>query len=257
MSPTAAVLQCPPLPADGPEARLTALVAPAAVRGARLVALPGRHGADVPGYLDACRHVAGKFSMGLVTGSYLSGGFMEAAVIAPDGAVVGRQRQTHPGAWERERGLRAGDSLDVYPTAVGHVGLILGEDIRYPEVARILALRGAEVLIHLAATPAPFTEEAWLTQLWREVQGNQTFGLQACLVGEGYAGRSAVLAPLEMTPGETGILERAATTDEAELLVARLDYAARAAVIAHYPVLAYLNADLYRRELLPAYEEGA
>ncbi|OPZ84085.1 MAG: Carbon-nitrogen hydrolase [bacterium ADurb.Bin429] len=254
---TVAVIQCPTLPADDPDARLTALVAPAAVRGARLVALPGRHGLNVAGYLDACRHVAGKFSIALITGSYLSENYLEAAAIGPDGAVIGRQRQTHLGSWERERGLFAGDSLDVFPTSIGRVGLLLGEDIRYPEVARILALQGAEVLVHLAATPAPFLEEAWLAQLWREVQANQTFGLQSCLVGDGHIGRSAVLAPVEMTPGDTGVLERAAMTKGVELLVASLDFDARAAIIAAYPILSYLNTDLYLRELLPAYEGGA
>jgi predicted amidohydrolase len=50
---------------------------------------------------------------------------------------------------------------------LGRVGLIIGEDVRYPEVARILTLQGASILIHVAALPAPFDEEAWLASLWR------------------------------------------------------------------------------------------
>jgi predicted amidohydrolase len=150
--------------------------------------------------------------------------------------------------------LAAGDSLDVFATPIGCVGLILGEDIRYPEVARILALQGADVLVHLSATPAAVSDEAWLAQLWREVQANQTFGLQACLVGGGFAGRSAVLAPVEMTAGDTGILEWAQATTDPEVVIASLDHEARRAVIVNYPIFAYFNAGLYARELLPAYE---
>ena len=125
-------------------------------------------------------------------------------------ASPARQTQTHLGAREKAWGLARGDSLDVFETPLGRIGLIVGEDMRYPEVARILTLQGASILIHVAALPAPFDEEAWLASLWREVQGNQVFGVEACLVGDcfgqAYAGRSAILAPVEMTEGERGRL---------------------------------------------------
>jgi predicted amidohydrolase len=131
---------------------------------------------------------------------------------------------------------------------------MIGEDVRYPQVARILALQGANVLVHVAAMPAPFDEEIWLASLWREVQANQVFGVQACLVGEclgqAYAGRSAILAPVEMTEGGRGILARSSTTDSSQLVTAELDFGALGRVLDSYNILRYFNDGLYTRELL-------
>jgi predicted amidohydrolase len=190
----------------------------------------------------------------LVSGSYLAENYLEAAVISPQG-IVGRQRQTHRGAWERARGLERGDTLEIFQTPIGAVGLILGEDIRYPEVGRILALQGADILVHLAADDAPFHAEASVQSLWCEAQANQTFGIQACLVGGEYHGRGALLAPVEMTDGDSGVLAQA-DIDVPACIIADFDHDARRAVQAAYDVTRYFNVDLYRRELLPAYGEA-
>lgn len=248
--PRAAAIQCPPF-SDAADVR--ARLADAA--GADLAVLPGRHGVDAAGYLDSCVALAAELHLWLVSGSYLIDNALEAAVISPQG-IVGRQRQTHRGAWERARGLARGDSLDVFQTPIGAIGLILGEDIRYPEVGRILALQGAETLVHLAADDAPFHEEAWLNQLWREAQANQTFGIQACLIGGEYHGRSALLAPVEMTDDDSGILAQA-DIDVPACITADFDHDARRAVLADYDITRYFNVDLYRRELLPAYGEAS
>ena len=75
----------------------------------------------------------------------------------PDGRTVARYRRTHPrgpwiyasrtggsGVWEFE--WVAGDEFPVFETAYGTVGLAMCSEVYMPEVARALALRGAEMI---------------------------------------------------------------------------------------------------------------
>jgi len=73
-----------------------------------------------------------------------------AAVFGPDGALLGVQAKVvlHPA----DAGIaQPGSSWDVIPTNVGRIGLILGGDVLYPEVGRLLAYQGADVLLTTAA----------------------------------------------------------------------------------------------------------
>ncbi|MBC7337964.1 MAG: hypothetical protein H5U01_17055, partial [Clostridia bacterium] len=118
---------------------------------------------------------------------------------------------------------------------------------------------GAQVLLSLQAVRRPYSSWRQLAGIWQEVQQNQTFGVESCLHGrlalpEGdveFEGRTAIFAPCEMTPGQTGILKEG--PDEAGLVLARLDFAAREEVIRQYPVLGLLNPGLYRRYLPAVY----
>lgn len=261
------------------EARLAAAIQPAVGQGAQLVVLPQYTGltllsaagasqdpvsglrqkgaALLKAYEETCAGLAARFGVWLAPGSALGADqqslVAEACLFAPDGRVVGRQRQTHRGAREKAWGVARGESLDVFETPLGRIGLIIGEDVRYPQVARILALQGANVLIHVAAMPAPFDQELWLASLWREVQANQVLGVQACLVGEclgqAYEGRSAILAPVEMTEGGRGILAQSSTTDGGQFVAAELDLGALRKVLDGYDIFHYFNDDLYARDL--------
>ncbi len=269
------------------EARLVAAIQPAAEAGAQLVVLPhytgltllsAAGGANDPApvlqkkggvllkaFEETCAGLASRFGVWLVPGSIVCplseaeahGLVAMAHLFRPDGSIAGRQAQTHLGRLEKEWGLARGDTLDVFETPLGRAGILVGEDVRYPEVGRILALQGASLLIHVAADPAPFQEEAWLGALWREVQANQVVGIEACLTGEflgqPYAGRSAVHAPAEMTDGKRGILAEVSTTEGEEIACADLDLNALQRVVDGYHVMRYFNYGLYARRFPAAY----
>ncbi|MFM8896085.1 MAG: carbon-nitrogen hydrolase family protein, partial [Actinomycetales bacterium] len=61
------------------------------------------------------------------------------------GRVTGRYRQTHidPGmsSW-----CTAGDDLPVFETEIGRIGLMLNEDVRFPEASGVLAVRRADLI---------------------------------------------------------------------------------------------------------------
>ncbi len=70
-----------------------------------------------------------------------------AVLIGRGGEAVGTYRKTHLPREEVEAGLTPGDSYPVFQTDFGTVGLMICWDLQFPEPARALALRGAEIIL--------------------------------------------------------------------------------------------------------------
>jgi predicted amidohydrolase len=70
------------------------------------------------------------------------------------GTIVGCYQKAHPTLPEQEMGIKAGADLPVYELDCAKVGIMTCMDIEYPEVAQVLMLRGAEVLLfpHVQST---------------------------------------------------------------------------------------------------------
>jgi predicted amidohydrolase len=270
------------------QSRLDQAIAPAVRRGAQLVALPAHTGlcllqADVgdlrvnpleltratrgglrQAYETACGQLAERHGIYLASGtSYVVAGervYHVAFLFGPDGKIAGAQAQTHRSPRDRVWDLTRADTLSVFPTPLGRIGFIVGADLYYPEVARILCLQGANILIHPGERSALSAEEH-LGALWREVQANQVFGLEPCLVGrlaaEELCGPSAILAPCEMTPDQVGILAASSSPDAAEAVVTELDFAALQRVVDAYDIFRHFNPEFYARQLVPAMQAYA
>jgi len=69
-----------------------------------------------------------------------------AVLLGPDGALVGKYRKTSLPRDEVKAGVCPGDEYPVFETSLGKVGLMICYDGFFPEVARELANRGAEVI---------------------------------------------------------------------------------------------------------------
>jgi predicted amidohydrolase len=69
-----------------------------------------------------------------------------AVLIGPDGKVVGKYRKTSLPRSEIESGITPGHEYPVFETRFGKVGMMVCYDGFFPEVARQLANRGAEVI---------------------------------------------------------------------------------------------------------------
>jgi predicted amidohydrolase len=69
-----------------------------------------------------------------------------AVLIGPDGKVVGKYRKVCLPRGEVEGGLAPGSEYPVFPTRFGKVGLMVCYDGFFPEVARELSNRGADVI---------------------------------------------------------------------------------------------------------------
>ncbi len=127
-----------------------------------------------------------------------------AVVIGPDGEKLGEYRKIHlPG--EERLAFRPGYRLPVFETAFGHIGVLLGWDLAFPEAARSLALDGAELLCVCANwghAPAQEPNQAlveWQTYVHARALENAFFVAASNRVGEEYSyhffGDSRIVGP--------------------------------------------------------------
>lgn len=78
--------------------------------------------------------------------------YATAAVVAGDGSVIGTYRQAHalnrPG-WHEQLYVQPGTAggFPVFQAGAARIGLLLGSDLWVPEVARLLDVNGAEIII--------------------------------------------------------------------------------------------------------------
>lgn len=63
------------------------------------------------------------------------------------GQVAGRYRKTHLDDADREWASQ-GQDLPVFDVEIGRIGVLVGSEIWVPEAFRVLALRGAEIVVH-------------------------------------------------------------------------------------------------------------
>ncbi|WP_433242795.1 nitrilase family protein [Actinomadura nitritigenes] len=88
--------------------------------------------------------------------------FDTAVLVGPDG-YVGRYRKAH--LWNREKlWFTPGDAgFPVFETPIGRIGLLICWDIWFPEVPRLLAQQGADIICSVnnwVWTPPPIFDEA-------------------------------------------------------------------------------------------------
>jgi predicted amidohydrolase len=175
---------------------------------------------------------ARRHEMWLVAGSVPELGqdgevYNTAAVFSPQGELVARHRQAHlyPPTLE-QRVFTAGRSLTTFvDPALGAVGLVVGFDGDFPEVARTMALRGARLILAPSACEIEGAT-AWdllypavaLTNSQWWVQANQA-GSHATST---LLGASRIVAPTGTVVAEAG-RAMPGCTSRAELLVHRID----------------------------------
>jgi (R)-amidase len=104
------------------------------------------------------REAARAAGIGVVVGlaERVNGGLANSAVcIDAAGEVAGVYRKTHPFGDERDAYV-AGEELVTVEVGGRVLGLMICFDMEFPEVARALAARGAEVLVTISANSPPF-----------------------------------------------------------------------------------------------------
>lgn len=123
------------------------------------------------------------------------------AVLGGGGAQVPRYRKTHLVSIqpiEEQRYLTPGDALGLFDLGDVTAGILTCYELRFPEVARSLTLRGARVLFVPAAWPHVRVDHL-LTLLRARAIENQVFVVSACRVGTDagtrFSGHSLIIDP--------------------------------------------------------------
>ena len=115
---------------------------------------------EVPGAVtEPLQEVARRLGVHVVWGTYERGPergvvFNAAPLIGPSGDVLGVYRKTHPFCTEqRSRGgwVTPGNEVVVVDTPLARIGTVICFDGDYPELARVQAVQGAEILVRPSA----------------------------------------------------------------------------------------------------------
>jgi predicted amidohydrolase len=240
-------------------------------RGSTLVVLPelwtGLGFSDETGYRDIAESIPGPVTSLLAEkarawGMCIAGSMYEAApdgryhnavpLIGPGGDILGLYRKTHlfdapnrpdipPGIVESNK-VAAGDRLDVYGTNLARIGLSVCSDLRFPEVYREMALKGAEILVCASAFLSPRYDH-WEFFLRARATENQCFVVASGQYGKepksglAFVGRSLIVDPW-------GVIVATASDDEG-VVTAEIDLAYIETVRERYPLMRQRRPELY------------
>lgn len=123
--------------------------------------------------------------------------YNSAVLVGPDGELVDTYNKIHLRGEER-MAFREGYKVPVLETEIGAIGLMLGWDLAFPEVARSLTLDGAELICVMANWEASAIDE-WRTYVRARAYENAIFVAAANRVGEDvtltFGGESMVVGP--------------------------------------------------------------
>jgi len=185
-------------------------------------------------------------------------GFFNAALVVDEhGRIAGHYRKTHIPAYFPVDGpggtgsfekfyFTPGDRLDVFDVAGVRLGVQICNDRLYPEPSRVLALRGAELLV-MPICYSTYADPAHRASIWEvplraRAYENGAYVLACNRVGvEGprhHLGRSMVVDPRGAIVCEAG-------TEAPELLVASLDLDAVGVARKRFPWWRDRRPDLY------------
>lgn len=195
-----------------------------------------------------------------ITGSLLSvddrGRFTNAAILfSPRGERTAVYRKTHLFTlFQEDRYVTPGDKLVVADTPWGKAGFSICYDLRFPELFRFCALRGAVMQFLPAAWPHP-RREHWEILVRARAIENQIFVIAANRIGyedipgEGkvtYCGTSLIVDP-------AGRVVATAGEDEEKLLTARIDLGRVEGVRKGIPTLKDRRPELYSADNFPVH----
>ena len=169
--------------------------------------------------------------------------FNTAVFIGPEG-VIGKYRKmylpTHS-VFEEKRYFRPGYETAVFDTSLGKIGLCICYDLFFPEVTRLIRLKGAQLIISISASPAVRRSYFEILTAARALE-NTAFLAYVNLVGveDGlqFWGGSRLVSP-------TGDVVAKAKYDEEDFVTCEVDYSDLRAAETFIPALRDLRPELF------------
>jgi deaminated glutathione amidase len=170
-------------------------------------------------------------------------------VVGVDGVIRSVYRKIHlydvmlPSFTLRESAATSpGRDLVIDESAVGRLGLTVCYDLRFPELYRALAARGAEVLLVPAAFTLTTGKEHWEVLLRARAIENQCYVAAAAQTGRHNEKRESYGHAMIVDPWGTVVAQ---CRDGEGIAVARIDRAFLETIRARVPVWQHRRPDLY------------
>ena len=166
-----------------------------------------------------------------------------AVLLGPDGFIGKYQKMHLPthSVFEEKRYFRPGYEAPVFETDTGKLGLTICYDVFFPEISRLLRLKGSQLIICVSASPAVRRRFFEVLTVARAIE-NTAFLAYVNLVGVEnglqFWGGSRIIAP-------SGNIITQAKLDEEDLVIGSVDYADLERVEVFVPTLRDLRPELF------------
>ncbi len=147
--------------------------------------------------------------------------YNSAILIGPDGEIIGIYDKTHPAPWERIDGggwVQVGSRADVFETALGTIGMIICYDGDFPELSRLLAVKGAEIIVRASALQRSY--EIWYITNAARAYDNHVYVVASNLIGPDACGNYGFGHSMIINPIAWRLAQARGTE---EIISARLD----------------------------------
>jgi predicted amidohydrolase len=166
-----------------------------------------------------------------------------AVLVGPKG-LIGKYRKmylpTHS-VFEEKRYFRPGYELAVFQTELGNIGLTICYDIFFPEVFRLVRLKGAQLIVCISASPAirrGYFEILTASRALENTAYLAYVNLSGVEDGLQFWGGSRLISP-------TGDIIAIGKYDEEDFVVCEMEYADLKSAEAFIPTLRDLRPDLF------------
>jgi len=166
-----------------------------------------------------------------------------AVLLGPDG-LIGKYRKMHlptHSVFEEKRYFRLGYEAPVFETEIGKMGLAICYDMFFPEISRLLRLKGSQLIICISASPAVRSRFFEVFTAARALE-NTVFLAYVNLVGVEnglqFWGGSRIVTP-------DGSILAKAKCDEEDLVIGTIDYTDLERAEAFVPTLRDLRPELF------------
>lgn len=176
-------------------------------------------------------------------------GYNTSLLIAPDGSVVATYRKIHlfdvevGGVTYRESdGALPGTEVVTCEVLGRRIGMSVCYDLRFPELYRVLATRGAEILAVPAAFTAATGKDHWEPLLRARAIENQAFVIAPNQIGRHANGTSSHGRSMIVDPWGVVLAQ---APDEECVITADLDFGLLREVRARLPALEHRRPNVY------------
>jgi predicted amidohydrolase len=174
-------------------------------------------------YIDLFTELSEEYNQYIIAGSHLvkesDREYNISHLFCPDGRIF-KHRKTHLFPLEVQMGVVPGDILEIYKTEFGKIAISICYEMEFPEVARTLTLKGAEIIFCPSYTVGE--HGFWRVRHCCQARAieNQVYVIHSCMVGsaplgglEGF-GKSSILSPCEPPWEPNGIINEAEKNKE-------------------------------------------
>ena len=208
--------------------------------------------ADSREYIEQVKELSQNYKIAICPGSYWQkekNNIYHESCLIINGEVQLKQRQIYLARWERELGFSRGVKIELKEIKDWKLALIISTDVFYPQVSRMAALKGADIVLSPVGFIGEKNQALQISGMWQEVQQNQFFAVESGFNGflgeRNFWGESIIYAPLEMTEEGDGYLKR--SSGQQSLIIATLDNEQRKKAISKFDVLSQLNREFYQQ----------